>query len=202
MSRTVSVLVPYPVDKAYDYLVPANLQLAPGDYVTVPLGNREITGVVWGAGAGDVAPEKLKAVIERLPIAPLPSVHRDFIDWVAAYTLSPKGSVLKMTLSAPAAFTPPKPATGYRIAPEADPAAKGLSEARQKVLNLMQDGQVRRAAEIESMTGCSAGVVKGLAEKKFLAEVELLRPYPCTRPGSSHPRITAKRPGPAGEPAT
>lgn len=190
MSRTVSVLVPYPVDKAYDYLVPANLRLAPGDYVTVPLGNREITGVVWGAGAGDVAPEKLKAVIERLPLAPLPPVHRDFIDWVSAYTLSPKGSVLKMTLSAPGSFTPPKPATGYRIADGADPTAKGLSEARQKVLSLMQDGQVRRAAEIESMTGCSAGVVKGLSEKKLLAEVELLRPYPCTHPGLD-------RPGPA-----
>ena len=187
MSRTFAVLVPYPVDKAYDYLVPSNLNVWPGDYVTVPLGNREITGVVWGEAAGDVAPEKLKPIIERLNLPAMPDIHRDFIDWVAAYTLSAKGSVLKMSLSAPGAFAPPKPATGYRIAAGANPDAKGLSEARQKVLRLMQDGQVRRAAEIESMTGCSASVVKGLAEKKMLEDVELLRPYPCTRPGLDRP---------------
>lgn len=34
----MSVLVPYPVDKAYDYIVPEGLDLVPGDYVTVPLG--------------------------------------------------------------------------------------------------------------------------------------------------------------------
>ena len=187
MSRTVAVLVPYPVDKAYDYLVPSNLHVRPGDYVTVPLGNREITGVVWGEAAGDVAPEKLKPIFERLNLPAMPDIHRDFVDWVASYTLSAKGSVLKMSLSAPGAFAPPKPATGYRIAAGANPEAKGLSEARQKVLMLMQDGQVRRAAEIESMTGCSASVVKGLADKKMLEDVELLRPYPCTRPGPERP---------------
>ena len=187
MSRTVSVLVPYPVDKAYDYLVPANVRVQAGDYVTVPLGKREITGVVWGAGAGEVAADKLKAVIERLNLPPMPEVHRTFIDWVAAYTLSPKGSVLKMSLSAPGAFAPPKPAMGYRISPYANLDSKGLSEARKKILVLMQDGQVRRAAEIETMTGASASVVKGLAEKKLLDEVELLRPYPCIHPGLDRP---------------
>ncbi len=187
MSRTVSVLVPYPIDKAYDYLVPSALKLGPGDYVTVPLGQREITGVVWGVGTGEVAVQKLKSVIERLNLPPMPEIQRDFIDWVAAYTLSPKGSVLKMSLSAPGAFTPPKPATGYRISPYANPDAKGLSEARKNILLLMQDGQVRRAAEIESMTGASSSVVKGLAEKKLLEEVELLRPYPCTHPGPDRP---------------
>jgi primosomal protein N' (replication factor Y) len=187
MSRTVAVLVPYPVDKAYDYLVPANVRVQAGDYVTVPLGQREITGVVWGAGTGEVATEKLKPVIERLNLPPMPEIHRDFIDWVVAYTLSPKGSVLKMSLSAPGAFAPPKPATGYRLSAYANPDAKGLSDARKKILMLMQDGQVRRAAEIEAMTGASASVVKGLAEKKLLDEVELLRPYPCTHPGLDRP---------------
>lgn len=187
MSRRVAVLVPYPVDKAYDYLVPSALHVQPGDYVTVPLGNREIIGVVWGEAAGDVASDKLKPIIERFSLPRMPEIHRDFIDWVAAYTLSAKGSVLKMSLSAPGAFVPPKPAMGYRVAGGVNPDAKGLSDARRKVLALMLDGQVRRAAEIETMTGCSSGVVKGLVEKRLLDEVELLRPYPCTRPGLDRP---------------
>lgn len=44
----MNVLVPYPVDKAYSYIVPEGITVAPGDYVVVPLGNREVPGVVWG----------------------------------------------------------------------------------------------------------------------------------------------------------
>ena len=46
----VSVMLPTPVVGPYDYKVPDHLALAPGDYVQVPLGRREITGVVWGPG--------------------------------------------------------------------------------------------------------------------------------------------------------
>ena len=48
----VSVLVPYPVDKAYDYAVPEGEDLQPGDYVIVPLGGREVSAVVWGGCCG------------------------------------------------------------------------------------------------------------------------------------------------------
>ena len=46
--RTVDILVPVALDQTYTYRVPAGLALAPGDVVSVPLGPRLATGVVWG----------------------------------------------------------------------------------------------------------------------------------------------------------
>ena len=45
--RVVDVLVPVALDQTYSYRVPAELDLAPGDLVAVPLGAREYMGVVW-----------------------------------------------------------------------------------------------------------------------------------------------------------
>ena len=68
------VLVPFPVDKAYDYALPDGLEAQPGDYVVVPLGKREIPGIVWGDAEGTVVPEKLKSVVARYELPPLHSI--------------------------------------------------------------------------------------------------------------------------------
>lgn len=46
--KTVDVLVPVALDRAYTYRVPAGLSLSPGDVVAVPLGPNEYVGVVLG----------------------------------------------------------------------------------------------------------------------------------------------------------
>ena len=46
-SPFVDVLVPVALDHAYSYRVPRELELKPGDIVSVPLGAREALGVVW-----------------------------------------------------------------------------------------------------------------------------------------------------------
>ena len=58
----MAVLVPYPIDKAYSYIVPDGLSVEPGDYVIVPLGSREIPGVVWGGSDEDIPAKKLKTL--------------------------------------------------------------------------------------------------------------------------------------------
>ncbi len=179
--HVVSVLVPYPVDKAYDYIVPPDITVQAGDYVSVPLGNREIPAVVWGEASGDVKPKKLKAVISKYDLDPMPEVHRKFIDWVANYTVSMKGSVLKMALSAPAGLTPSKPARGFRRNTDQAVPPK-LTPQRQKVLEAMSDGQTRIASEIADIAGCSAGVVSGMADKGLLEEVSVYNPAPCLNP--------------------
>ena len=114
-AECLSVLVPYPVDKAYDYIVPEGLSLSPGDYVTVPLGNRQIPGVVWGGAEGGVPAKKMKAVVSRHDLPPMPEVQRKFLDWVAHYTMSARGAVLKMSLSVPKALEEPNPVKVYRV---------------------------------------------------------------------------------------
>ncbi len=186
-ATVMRVLVPYPVDKAYDYMIPGHIHVQAGDYVCVPLGNREIAGVVWGDAAGDVDPKKLKSVISRYDLDPMPKSHRDFIDWVAHYTLSPLGFVLKMALSAPAGLTPPKPAKGYRM--NEGVSAKGQTEKRAKVMDVLKDGKPRIASEIADLAGCTPAVVKGMADKNLLEEVSLYNPAPCLYPDIENDNI-------------
>ena len=71
---------------ALDYAAPPELALAPGDIVRVPLGPREIVGVVWEAdalAANEVPDAKLRAVRGRYDVPPLPAAMRRLIDWVA-----------------------------------------------------------------------------------------------------------------------
>src|SRR5438552_19054949 len=113
-TRRVSVLLPLPLAGAYDYLVPPELRLEPGDFVVAPLGPNAFMGVVWGEPMGDLPAARLKPVAERLAVQPLPEVARRFVDWVAQYTMSPPGAVLRMAMSVAAALEPPRPILAYR----------------------------------------------------------------------------------------
>ena len=84
----VSVLLPLPVVGPYDYRVPDGAQVVPGAFVEVPLGPRRLIGVIWGVGEGVVEPKRLRDVGAVLDLPPLSPVLRDFIDWVASYTLA------------------------------------------------------------------------------------------------------------------
>lgn len=93
---TVRVVVPLPLADAFDYLPLAGTEMPVGTVVQVPFGARTLLGVVWGAGTGDVPPEKLKPILALADLPPVPDDTRRFVDWVADYTLSPKGAVMKM----------------------------------------------------------------------------------------------------------
>ncbi len=169
----IQVLIPLPLDGPYDYLVPTGMICAPGDFVTVPLGRRQVTGVVWRAAADREAPPKLdpaklKSVTARLDAPPLAPVLMSFVDWVAAYTLAPPGSVLALVIRAPDALEPPRLRTAY-LAGAAPPAR--LTPARQRVLDVLLDGLPRTAAELAQEAGVGSGVVKGLAAANALTTV-------------------------------
>jgi primosomal protein N' len=86
--RVVDVLVPVALDQAYSYRVPAELELAPGDVVCVPLGAREVVAVVWADNpkARSAADNRLKDVEQKLELPPLRPELRSLVDWVANYT--------------------------------------------------------------------------------------------------------------------
>ena len=195
----VSVLLPLPLSRAYDYAVPADLDLAPGDLVAVPLGGRELPGVVWdgpaGAADGSVPDSKLKAVIARYDVPAMTAIQRRFIDWVSGYTLAPPGAVLRMALSAPRAFEPPKPVAAFRLAcaPEDPPPALRLTPARRRVIAVLADGPPRPAGELARQAGVGSSVVKGLAEAGVLERVGLVPRARPERPDPDHagPALTA-----------
>ncbi len=102
--KRVPVMLPYPFPGPFDYLVPPDLEVAPGDVVLVPLNRRETIGVVWDPSAQVDAPplpaHKLKPIAARLDTSSVRPALRRFIDWVAGYTLSPPGEVMAMALRA------------------------------------------------------------------------------------------------------
>ncbi len=106
--KTLRVLVPAPLGDAYDYLPPEGEIPQKGAFVEVPFGGRKMIGVVWGDGTGEVPEDKLKAIIRPLPLPLVPEVSRAFVDWVAGYTLTPAGAVLKMMFGSAKLIEPKK----------------------------------------------------------------------------------------------
>ena len=100
-TRVVDVLVPVALNQAYSYRVPRGMELKPGDVVCVPLGPREVVAVVWAENANPDPRlhNRLKDVGEKLDVPPLKEELRSLVDWVANYTLSARGMVLRMTLA-------------------------------------------------------------------------------------------------------
>ena len=187
------VLLPLPLAGAYDYRVPAELQLKPGDFVQVPLGRRHLIGVVWdGAPSGEVEEARLKAVASRLDVPPMPADMRRFIDWVAAYTLAAPGAVLRMAMSVPAAFEPARPAFAARLTAAAphpdsiDPEEKAkLTPARLRVLREMQAGPPRSVVDVARAAGVGPGVVRAIIDLGWaeLVETSLESALPPLPPG-------------------
>ncbi|MCD6034904.1 MAG: primosomal protein [Rickettsiales bacterium] len=165
----VHVLLPTGVDTAFTYLVPEGMVLARGDMVVVPFGRRRLKGVVWDTASQAVAcdPAKLKSVESRIPIPPLSAALLDFIGWLASYTLSPLGLVLKMVMSVPDALEPPAPEKMYRLV-EPLPAEMRLTPARQTVIDALKTSSPRNLTELQEESGASAAVIQGLVKTGIL----------------------------------
>jgi len=176
--RIVDVLVPVALDQAYSYRVPPELELAPGDLVSVPLGPRECTGVVWGDGNPKPGlHNRLKEVEDKLDIPPLKPELRKFIDWVADYTLAARGMVLRMALRMGEHLGPARLRIGVRRAGQ---PPQRMTAARARVLALLADGLVRSKGEAAQEAGVSPGVIDGLIDEGTLEAVEL-PPEPIAR---------------------
>jgi primosomal protein N' (replication factor Y) len=185
----VSVLLPLPLAGPYDYVVPEEMTLHRGEFVVVPLGPREVVGVVWGEGTDGVEEAKLKAVIDRLEEAPrLPGEVLRFVDWVAAYALAPQGAVLRMAMSVPSALEPPRLASGYRFARMPEPGER-VSPQRKRVIELLAEGVAWLPADLAREAGAGIGVLKamekdGLIERVALPSAPPFEPPDLDRPGS------------------
>jgi primosomal protein N' (replication factor Y) len=178
--RTVRVLLPLPLADAYDYSVPEGLDVAAGHFVIIPLGTRLTLGVVWGAGSGEVPRAKLRDIADLLPAPPMADTLRRFVDWVAAYTLTPPGAVLRMAMSVPSALEAPRTEFVYRASALAVDAGSRLTPARRRVLQVLQDGPAMPAAELAHLAGVGTSVIKTMVSGGLLepAERTMRRSFP------------------------
>ncbi|MGA2945178.1 MAG: primosomal protein N' [Xanthobacteraceae bacterium] len=190
--RVVDVLVPVAIDQAYSYTVPAELDLAPGDIVSVPLGARETTAVVWAENPkpNPRLDNRLKDIEQKLELPPLRPELRSLVDWVANYTVSSRGMVLRMCLRMGEHLGAERERVGVRLA-GAPPSR--MTPARHRVLELFADGMVRAKGEAAREAGVSAGVIDGLIDEGTI-ETVVLPPEPIAEkpdPDFLQPELTA-----------
>ena len=188
----ISVLLPLPLAGAFTYRASTTLGLSPGDFVTVPLGRRDITGVVWDEPAAfkdgsDLPDCKVKSVVARHNLPRLTEAHRRFVDWVSDYTLSPPGAVLRLGLGVSKLLEPFPPIVAYSRAKEI-PANFRATSARTRVLSLLEDSPPRLAKDISREAGVGVSVIRAMVTAGLLDPVEL--------PPETPPRPDPDCPGP------
>src|SRR5260370_623961 len=128
------------------------------------LGAREVLAVV---GAETAKPDprlhnRLKDVSEKLDVPPLRGELRSLVDWVANYTLSARGMVLRMCLRMGEDLGPERERLGVRLA---GPAPKRLTPARRRLIEVLSDGLLHGKSDAAKEAGVSVGVIDGLVDE-------------------------------------
>ncbi len=169
----VAVMVSVSVDGPYSYRVPYGQKVERGSIVAVPLVGRPTLGVVWGVPKDNYAHNRLKDILTIFDTPPLSEELMTTVDWVSKYTLASPGLVLRSVLRSSEALEPERLITAFRstgIAPEK------LTKSREKVLELLMDGEAWAKAAIIGAAGVSASVVEGLEKAGAIQRIEMPPP--------------------------
>ncbi len=178
--QVVPVLVPLPAAAPYSYAVPEGMHVEPGSIVQVPLGPRQVIGVVWDTNNNDhIDPKKLRPITLAFDCPPLSTEMRRFIDWVASYTLSPPGLVARMAIRAPAALEPEPMVEGIRYV---GGKPERMTPARARVLERVDEDVPWTRAGLAHAAGVSTSVIDGLIQQGFFEAIFLPPPPVVAKP--------------------
>jgi primosomal protein N' (replication factor Y) (superfamily II helicase) len=193
-THIVDVLVPVALNQTYSYRVPRGMELKAGDVVAVPLGPREVLAVVWAENANPDPRlhNRLKDVAEKLDVPPLKGELRALVDWVANYTLSARGMVLRMCLRMGEHLGPERVRMGVRLVGE---PPRRLTPARRRLIELLSDGLLHGKSEAAKEAGVSTGVIDGLVDEGTLVVEAMPRPLapPPPDPSYAQPDFTRQQ---------
>lgn len=137
----VKVVLPLASD-GYDYIVPENLELCVGDFVRVPLRNKEEVGVVFSEKKEplDYDISRVRKIISTVKNYKLLPTQIEFVLRVADYNLTQVGNVLKMVMGFDEVFSSTIPRvkkTNYNptyVSPELSPEQKNAVDVLSKKL--------------------------------------------------------------------
>lgn len=185
----VKVLVPLAVPTAFDYRLDQETPLGPGSLVRVPVGQKTYIGAVWqktdSHDQSDYDFDRLKPVQEVLATQPLPQDLIQFIDWVAGYTMSPAGAVLRMSMP-PAIVGKEAPARTLYLRHANAEEPEGLSVARKRVWEAAVD-QPKSVSALAMAAGVSQSVVRAMIQANHLRGIEVKTDRPVRQPDLALP---------------
>src|ERR1700709_2405032 len=104
--------------------------------------------VVGGAENANPDPRlhnRLKDVSEKLEVPPLKDELRSLVDWVANYTLSARGMVLRMALRMGEQLGPERVRLGVRLVGE---PPQRLTPARRRLIEALSDGLLHGKSDL------------------------------------------------------
>jgi len=177
-----------------DYRVPQGMDVALGSIVRVPLGPREMVGVVWEEAAlptETVGDNRLRTILEVYDVPPLGAPLRRLIEWTADYYLAPPQSVLRMALSSAAALEGARAVTEYRLSGrQMDRMTPQRAQAMDRIGD--RQGLIRELAELADV---SEAVMRGLVKAGVLEGVEVALDTPFVAPDPDHapPQLSAEQ---------
>ncbi|HEX8584556.1 MAG TPA: primosomal protein N' [Allosphingosinicella sp.] len=184
------VLLLNPALGPLDYRVPYGMEVEPGSIVLAPLGPRQMTGVVWEEDKLEtetVGDNRLRPLLQKYDLPPLPAPLRRLIEWTSNYYLAPIPAVLRMALASASALDGARTVTEYRatgLVPER------LTPQRAQALERIgeRQGLVR---ELALAADVSDGVIRGLCRAGAIEAVEVSvdDPYPLPDPDSAPPAL-------------
>ncbi|MBC7987011.1 MAG: primosomal protein N', partial [Sphingomonadaceae bacterium] len=183
-----------------DYSVPEEMAVEAGSIVCVPLGPRQITGVVWDEGrlpGETVGHNRLRPIVGPFDAPPIPAQLRRLIEWTADYYLAPLAAVLRMTLASTSGYTGGKTIIEYRATGAAPERMTAQREQALTRIGLRQG----LARELATIADVSEGVIRGLVKAGAIEaiEVSIDDPFPDPDPDFAPPalepdqRVGAKR---------
>lgn len=155
-----------------DYASPVDLPR--GQMVTVPLGKRQVPGLVLGEGDQDIPEHKLKAILSISDLPPFSETLIKFMDQVAQWTLSPDGAVLKMAMPSLDALMPQTAQMAWQVVHHA--SSEKVTAKRQQVLSALQDMPPMTTTEAALFSGVSTSTITAMGKARLLDAVEMAAP--------------------------
>lgn len=141
-----------------------------GQIVKVPFNRKELIAIVIGEGNTDIADDKLKSptdIIDFLP--PIQPQMISFLTWMSDWCVAPSRNVFRLLLSTPQALERPKAEKYVYLNPQAPKIRQ--TEARKKVLSLLQQQSLWKISDLQSESGVSGQVITSMIKQDILQEV-------------------------------
>ncbi len=187
--RYAEVAVPLPLPGTLIYAIPAAItQLAPGSRVRVPVGRREVVGIVMALAGEAPAGVTVKEITEALDVEPVLSTQQlDLAHFVADYYLAPIGEAVRAMIPG---NLPPWGNRRLSLT-NAGAIAPPRSPDEEKVVEVLLERPRIRLAELQKISGIArlAQVVDDLRRQGRISVEE-----PARR-GTRYVKAVELRPG-------
>ncbi len=187
------ILFPLPIGKLFDYTVPEKETVQAGSYVIAPFGPNKRIGVVWKVVPENEEPNrKLKSISEVFAVPPMPKRMRDFIEFVAKYTVKQLGQVLKLSMRSLEAFKNAPSITTYELTGD---IPQRLTPTRKAVISAISSLNLPTLSQLAKEAGVSTSVVKGMVKIGVLRTVQTSsdKPFALPTPSESKKELTTEQ---------